>query len=150
MKKSNSKLQTASFLLRSLLTMFCVVVFLCTLSSGTAQAASQTKKKTMYAGSSATLRINGKVKKGKWKSSRKSVATVTNKGKVTARKKGTATISLQVGKKKYRYSLTVLQPVKQIKLNSSYLYIENKSDKKTLTAKIYTYKATYTYTNLNK
>ena len=65
------------------------------------------------------------------------MVTVTNKGKVTARKKGTATISLQVGKKKYRYALTILQPVKQVKLSNSYLTLEGKKDQKTLKAKVY-------------
>lgn len=46
-------------------------------------------------------------KKIKWTSSKKSVATVNNKGVVVAKKKGVATITAKIGKKKYKCKVTV-------------------------------------------
>lgn len=48
--------------------------------------------------------VKGKVK---WSSSNKKVATVNSKGKVTAKKKGTAKISAKVGGKTYKCKVTV-------------------------------------------
>lgn len=57
-----------------------------------------TKSKTMVVGDSFTLKVKNKGKKKvAWESSSKKVATVTNKGKVKARKAGVATISAKVG-----------------------------------------------------
>lgn len=49
-------------------------------------------KETVYVGSSTTLKITGTNQKITWSSSDKKVATVSKKGKVTAKKAGTATI----------------------------------------------------------
>ena len=65
------------------------------------------KKKTLYVGKSFKLKIKGTSKTVKWSSSNKSVATVTSKGKVTAKKAGTATITAKVGGKKYTCKVTV-------------------------------------------
>lgn len=46
-----------------------------------------------------------------WKSSNPKVASVTSKGKVTAKKKGTATISAKVNGKTYKCKVTVLRPI---------------------------------------
>ena len=65
-----------------------------TLYSGMADAASAIKlnKKTakIAVGKSVTLKVRGTKKKVKWKSSKKSVATVNAKGKVTGKKAGKA------------------------------------------------------------
>ena len=65
------------------------------------------KKKTLRVGDKYTLKITGTSKKVKWKSSNKKVATVNSKGKVKAKKKGTATITAKVGGKKYKCKITV-------------------------------------------
>lgn len=65
------------------------------------------KKITLTVGKSKTLKVKGTKKKVKWSSSKKSVATVSSKGKVTAKKKGTATITAKVGNKKYKCTVTV-------------------------------------------
>lgn len=68
------------------------------------------KTKTIYVGSSYTLKLTGTTIKSVSSSNRK-VATVTSKGKVTAKKAGKATITLK-GKngKSYKCKVTVKKP----------------------------------------
>ena len=61
-------------------------------------------------GSSIQLKLKCKKGKVKWSSSKKSVATVSKKGKVKARKKGTAYITAKVRGKKYRCKVKVVSP----------------------------------------
>lgn len=66
------------------------------------------KKKTIAAGKSVTLKVkNAGKSKIVWKSSNKKIATVSKKGKVTAKKAGTAVISAKVGKKTLKCKITV-------------------------------------------
>lgn len=65
------------------------------------------KKVTLYVGKSVRLKVKGTKKKAKWKSSNKKVAVVSSKGKVSAKKKGTARITAKVGKKKLVCRVTV-------------------------------------------
>lgn len=53
------------------------------------------------------LKILGTSKKVKWSSSNKKIAKVTQKGKVTAKKKGKCTITAKVSGKKYKCKVTV-------------------------------------------
>ena len=65
-------------------------------------------KKTIYVGEKYTLKIKGTSKKAKWwKSSNTKVATVNSKGKVTAKKKGTAEITAKIAGKKYKCTIKV-------------------------------------------
>lgn len=66
-------------------------------------------KVTLTAGKSTTLKLNNapKGKKITWSTSNKKIATVSQKGKVTAKKAGTATITAKVAKKKYTCKVTV-------------------------------------------
>lgn len=74
-------------------------------------AASISKKKvTICTGQTIQLKVNGVKKKARWASSNKSVATVTQKGKVSAKKKGTTAITAKIGKKKYACKVTVESP----------------------------------------
>lgn len=79
-----------------------------------AHAASKVKisktKATITKGKTLQLKVKGTKKKVKWTSSKKSVATVNKKGKVTAKKAGKATITAKIGKKKYRCKVTVKNP----------------------------------------
>ncbi len=61
---------------------------------------------TLTIGKTATLKITGTTKAAKWESNKNSVATVS-KGKVTAKKAGSATITATVGGKKYTCKVTV-------------------------------------------
>lgn len=65
------------------------------------------KSLTLYVGKTATLKLKGTKKTPKWSSSKKSVATVTKKGKIKAKKKGTTVITAKLGKKKYKCKVTV-------------------------------------------
>ncbi|MCM1232936.1 MAG: Ig-like domain-containing protein [Ruminococcus flavefaciens] len=51
--------------------------------------------------------LKGTTKKPKWSSSKKSVATVTSKGKIKAKKKGNAVITAKLGKKNYKCKVKV-------------------------------------------
>ena len=76
------------------------------------EAAVKLSKKTvtLIKGQTTTLKISGTKKKVKWASDKKSVAVVSQKGKVVAKNKGTATISATVGKKKYTCTVVVQTP----------------------------------------
>jgi hypothetical protein len=62
---------------------------------------------TLGVGSTYTLKVKGTSKKVTWSSSDKSIAKVNSKGKVTAVKKGTVTITAKVGNKKYKCKVKV-------------------------------------------
>lgn len=102
------------------LNVICVGVFPTTYITVKAAKIQLNKQKiTLAKGNTAKLKITGTTKNVKWSSNKKSVATVSTKGKVTAKKKGTATITARVGKKKYKCKVTVLNsyiPVKQLYL----------------------------------
>lgn len=65
------------------------------------------KAATLYKGRTLQLKVAGTKKKVTWKSSNRKVATVSTKGKVTAKNKGTATITAKIGKKKLACKITV-------------------------------------------
>ena len=82
-----------------------------------AQAAEKTvklsaAKKTLNVGKSFTLKLKNAAGKVTWKSNKKSVATVTSKGKVKAVASGTATITATSKKKTYQCVVTVKNPKK--------------------------------------
>ncbi len=62
---------------------------------------------TMATGTNYTLKVSGTKSTIKWSTSNKSIATVASNGKVTAKKKGSATITATVASKKYTCKLTV-------------------------------------------
>ena len=85
-----------------------------------ASAAKLNKKSiSLNVGKTYTLKASGTKGKITWTSSKKSVATVSSKGVVKAKKKGTAVIAAKYGKKKLTCKVTVKQPVKSIKLNKT-------------------------------
>lgn len=95
----------------------CLTVFLLAITLGIfgnlnpvnakAKAKISSKKITLTVGQSKTLKVKNIKKKVKWSSSKKAVATVSKKGKVVAKKAGSATITAKVGKKKYKCKVTV-------------------------------------------
>lgn len=70
------------------------------------------KNVLLEVGKSKTLKITGTKEKVTWTSSKKSVATVDKKGKVTTKKEGTTTITATVNKKKYTCEVTVFKAQK--------------------------------------
>lgn len=64
-------------------------------------------KISLQRGKTYTLKVKGTKKKVKWSSNKKTIATVTRKGKVTAQKPGTAVITAKIGKKKYKCKVKV-------------------------------------------
>lgn len=98
--------------MRKILSLLLVFGMLCSISTvaTTSEAAAiklNKKKKTMYVGSSYTLKVKRTKKKVKWKSNKKSVATVTKKGVVRARSAGSAKITAKVAGKKLTCKITV-------------------------------------------
>ncbi len=73
---------------------------------------------TLYVGKTTTLKISGTSKSIKWSTSNKVIATVSSKGKVTAKKKGTAIITAKVGKKAYKCKVMVKNPCLNAKKKS--------------------------------
>lgn len=92
--------------------MFLMVVNVLLINTATVDAAPKINKKevTLYVGQTTSLKISDTKSKAKWKSSKTSVATVNSKGKVTAKKSGSATITAAAGSKKYTCKVTVKNP----------------------------------------
>ena len=65
------------------------------------------KSATLKVNQKITLKLTGAKSKVKWTSSNKSVATVSSSGVVTAKKKGSATITATYNNKKYTCKITV-------------------------------------------
>lgn len=63
---------------------------------------------TIIKGQSKQLKIKGTTKQATWSTSNKSVAAVTQKGKVTGKKDGKAVITAKIGSKKYTCSIKVV------------------------------------------
>ena len=78
-----------------------------------ASAASVRLNKTkivLVVGQTYNLKVSGTKKTPKWSSSNKKIVSVTKKGVVKGLKKGTATITAKIGKKKYKCKVTVEAP----------------------------------------
>jgi len=94
----------------SIAILFAMMLFLCVDVSVDVQAKAislNKKSLTLEVGKTSTLKVKGTKKSVTWTSTNKSVATVTKKGKVTAKKAGTATICARVAKKKLKCKVTV-------------------------------------------
>lgn len=74
-------------------------------------------KKTLVVKQTYTLKVNGSTGKKVWKSSNKSVATVSSSGKITAKKTGKATISVKVNGKTLKCNITVKKNQKTYSVN---------------------------------
>ncbi len=94
-----------------------LMVFLMTLLfAGTLTVSSQAAAKLsatkiyLIKGQKKTLKVRGTTKKVKWVTRHKSIATVSSKGVVTAKKVGTTVVAAKVGGKKLRCTVVVQNP----------------------------------------
>ncbi|MCI9063946.1 MAG: Ig domain-containing protein [Clostridia bacterium] len=74
-----------------------------------------------------TLKVKGSKRTVKWSTSNKKIVTVNSNGKVTAKSKGTATITAKVGNKKLKCKVTIKVPDYKKKIGVSYKKLSNKS-----------------------
>lgn len=103
---------------KRILTMVCIFLlafsFLAAAPTQAVQAASASSlnltRITMSKGQTRTLKLTNNTKQVTWKSSKKSVATVSKAGKVRAKNPGTTKITATVGKKSYTCYVTVSDP----------------------------------------
>ena len=106
MRKANNK-----SILSCLLSALMLTLMLGVMDPITAEAAVKLNKTeaTVKVGKTTKLKIKGaKDAKVKWSSSKKKIATVSNKGVVTGKKPGKTTIKAKVGGKTYKCQLSVL------------------------------------------
>ena len=100
--------------IQRVLATFMAIVMLLTLCPTDMSAATKIKlnktKCTLYLKETVTLKVVGTNKKVSWTTSDKKIATVSSKGKVTAKKEGKVTITAKVSKKTYKCTVTVKKP----------------------------------------
>lgn len=115
----------ATIVLALVLALSSVSVFSAVYSTQTVEAATvklNKTRRTMKVGQVYKLTVKGPHGTVKWKSSKSSVAAVDNSGVVKAKKKGTANIYAQVGKKQLKCRITVKNPAPSLNKKSLTLY----------------------------
>lgn len=95
-----------------------------------AQKAKLNKSKlSLYVGNTAQLKVKHNSKKVKWSSSKTSVATVTQSGKVVAKKQGSTKVTAKIGKKSYVCKVTVKKKASSTKKVGTYVYVTDTGSK---------------------
>lgn len=84
---------------------------------------------TLCVGKSAKLTVKNTTKKVKWSSSKRSVATVTQRGSVKAKGRGNCRITAKVGEKKYVCKVTVKRKASSTKKHVTYVYVTDTGSK---------------------
>lgn len=98
----------------------CIVSSIMPSNSAAAKGIRLSKKSIkLNVGQSRTIKLKGTRKKPKWRSTKKSVVTVTSKGKIKAKKKGSAVIVAKLGKKSYKCKVIVKARPKMTKKPAS-------------------------------
>ena len=95
------------------------------MSAQAATAKLNKKKLTLMTGDTYTLKVKKASGKVKWKSSKKSVASVSSKGKVKAKRSGSATITARVSGKKLTCRIKVKSAAKGTRANPKSAYALN-------------------------
>lgn len=86
-------------------------------------------KLVLYVGNTAQLKLQNNQKKVKWSSSKTSVVTVTQNGKVVAKKQGSSKVTAKAGKKSYVCRVTVKKKVSSVKKTGTYVYVTDTGSK---------------------
>lgn len=119
--------------MKKLLILLLTISMSCSLTPAQTDAAQSVglskSKLTLYVGQSANLRVKNTRKKVKWWSSRESTATVTQKGKVRAKKQGRCRIAAKVAGKKYICRVTVKKKAASTKKQAAYVYVTDTGSK---------------------
>lgn len=84
---------------------------------------------TLYVGNTAKLKVKNNHKKVKWSSSKRTVATVTQAGKVRAKKRGSCNVTAKVAGKKYVCKVTVKRKASKTKKHVTYVYVTDTGSK---------------------
>ncbi len=113
----------------SMLLLVTVIVAFMPMTNVSAATKINTTNKVIYVGSSYTLKVTGTKKTVKWSSNNKAVATVTSKGKVTAKSEGIATIKAKVGKKTYKCKVTAKYKFNRAEAIKNISYTTSKTSK---------------------
>ena len=102
---------------KPILLIMAVMIMMLGLMNCSVSAAVKLNKTTVYLakGRSATLKITGTNSKVTWQSNKPAIATVTSKGVVKAKAKGTAQITAKVGAKTYKCKVIVQIPKLSLK-----------------------------------
>lgn len=109
---------------------FLMVISLIPVQSDAAQKAKLNRKSlTLTVGKSSQLKIKNTTKKVKWSSSNGSIASVTQQGRVKAKKQGNCSVSAKVGGKKYICRITVKKKVPSTKKHITYVYVTDTGSK---------------------
>lgn len=117
-------------------TVFMVMILLPVNADAASTVKLDRKALTIYAGGSTTLKTTGITKGIKWSSSKNSVATVSQKGVVTAKKAGKAVITAKAGSKKAQCTVTVK---KQLSAKQAVAMMNSRVKKaQNITMKVYT------------
>lgn len=120
-------------------TIWMIFVLLLTFTAGVGAASPKLNKTklTLNVGESYILKVNNYTGSSaiRWKSTDNVKATVSQTGRVVARKAGKVKISAVIGKKSYSCALTIQQPVKAISLNKEEMKLTAGESEK-LTSKI--------------
>ena len=87
------------------------LIFTATLSASAATVKISKTKATLSVGQTVTLKIKGASSSVKWSTNKKAVATVSSKGKVTAKKAGVAKITGSVNGRQYTCKVTVKEQI---------------------------------------
>jgi len=127
-KNGGFKMRKLKYMVIALIMVFALVAPISLPITGTvAEAATVSISKaklTLKIGGTATLKITGTKGKITWKTDKKTVATVTSKGVVTAQTAGTAKITATVDKKNYTCTVTVSKPANPYQLNADLAEVE--------------------------
>lgn len=84
---------------------------------------------TLYVGNSSQIKVKNTDKKAKWSCSKSSVATVTQSGRVKAKKQGSCKVTAKVAGKRYVCRVTVKKKASSTKKHVTYVYVTDTGSK---------------------